>query len=346
MASMSQLAALEISDPRWTSFVQSSPNAGPFHRPEWAQMLADCYQYRAFALCRIDALGRVSAGLPLLEVKRPLSRRRWVSLPFTDYCPLLARNEEEGGLLIDQLDSERRAHRVSRLEVRAPLQGRNAYRRSTAVTHTLTLGSDADVVFRTFRSSVQRAVLKAMREGVTVRVAQDPAELVDTFYRLHTRTRARLGVPVQPRRHFRLLWQLLIDRGLGFVLLASVRGRTVAGAVFLAWNGTIEYKYGASDPEFWGFRPNNLLFAKAIRWGCENHFRTFGFGRTDLADEGLRAFKLSWGTLEEPLVYSTLGDAAAGTSAPSLGALLRPLIRRMPSWVCRLVGEVAYKYAA
>jgi CelD/BcsL family acetyltransferase involved in cellulose biosynthesis len=344
---MPELTALEIADKRWASFVEGSPEAVPFHRPEWSQLLADCYGYRAFTFSRVDAVGRISCGLPILEVKGPLGGRRWVSLPFTDYCPLLAGSEEEIDWLIDQVDAERRAQGVSRLEVRAPLpKKKDVHRHSTAVTHTLRLSPDVEAVFRSFkRKQVRQPILKAARDGVTVRRAECPGDLVDTFYELHVQTRARLGVPVQPRRYFRLLWQLLIEPGLAFSLLASVGRSTVAGAVFMAWNGTITYKYGASRPEFSKLSPNKLLLWTAIRWGCENGYRVFDFGRTDVENAGLRAFKLGWGTIEEPLVYSTMGDVPAGASTARLTALVRPVIRRMPPWVSRLVGELAYKYA-
>jgi len=344
---VSELTALEIADKRWTSFVQASPEAVPFHRPEWAQLLADCYGYRAFTFSRVDAVGRISCGLPILEVKSPLRGRQWVSLPFTDYCPPLAESEEEIGWLIEQVDAERRARGISQLEVRAPLpKKKNVHQHSTAVTHTLPLGPDVEAVFRSFkRKQVRQPILKAAREGVTVRRAEFSGDLVDTFYELHVQTRARLGIPVQPRRYFRMLWRSLIDPGLAFVLLASVGKSTVAGAVFMAWNGTITYKYNASRPEFWRLNANKLLLWTAIRWGCENGYRVFDFGRTDVENQGLRAFKMGWGATEEPLVYSTMGDVPARVSTARLTALLRPVIRRMPPWISRLVGEVAYKYA-
>jgi CelD/BcsL family acetyltransferase involved in cellulose biosynthesis len=340
------LKVLDIRDRRWTSLVLASPDAVPIHRPEWAELLAHCYGYRAFAFCKNDTSGHALAGLPLLEVKNPLRGRRWVSLPFTDHCPPLGSDEQGIISLIDQLDGERRNRGVPQLEVRALLPGKKVHHRSTAVMHTLRLSSDPDEVFRTFKPSVQRAVVKAEREGVIVRFSDTSTDLVRTFYRLHTETRARLGIPVQSRRYFRMLWHALIEPGFGFVLLASAKGQTVAAAVFLAWNGTITYKYGASSPRFWRLRPNNLLFSTAIRWGCEHGYRTFSFGRTDLSDEGLRAFKRGWGTHEEPLVYSTLGELPSEAAIIRLAARLRPVIRRMPPWVCRLVGEFAYRYAA
>jgi len=342
----SELTTFDISDQRWASFVQASPDAAPFHRPEWAQMLGACYGYRAFALSKVDAGGRICSGLPLIDVTGPFGRRRWVSLPFTDYCAPLAKNEEDRNSLVEQLDIERRDERVSRLEVRASVEGRHVHRHCSSVSHTLRLGSDPDAIFRTFEPSVQRSVRKAIRDGVTVRSAKAPSDLTDIFYTMHASTRARLGIPVQPRRYFRLLWQSLIERDLGFVLLASTGKETVAGAVFLAWNGTIEYKYGASIPEFWSLRPNHLLFSTAIRWGCEHGYRVLNFGRTDLTDTGLRRFKRSYGAFEEPLVYSTLGSPPRMGWAGTLTGVLRPLLRRSPRWVCRVAGELAYKYAA
>ena len=341
-----ELKVLAIDDPRWASFVLGAPGAVPFHRPEWARLLANCYGHRAFALTRVDETGRVHDGLPILEIAYPWGGRQWTSLPFTDSCPLLAASDESRLALVDRLDAERRARGVARLEIRAPIPGPSAQLRTVGVTHRLVLASDPGAMFRRFKPAVQRAIAKAQREGVTIAVARNPADLGDTFYRLHAATRARLGVPVQPRRYFRMLWGALIDTGLGFVLLASAGGRVIAAAVFLAWNGTIEYKYGASSPEFWALRPNNLLFAAAIRRGSEEGYHTFDFGRTDLDDTGLRTFKLGWGAEEEPLVYSRLGASWAESPASRLAARLRPLLRRSPSWVCRLIGEIAYKYAA
>jgi hypothetical protein len=45
------------------------------------------------------------------------------------------------------------------------------------------------------------------------------------------------------------------------------------------------------------------------RWGefVARHSRWPDFGRTDAGSEGLPAFKQSWGTAEEALIYSTPG---------------------------------------
>ena len=116
------------------------------------------------------------------------------------------------------------------------------------VLHELALGPDSDEVYRRFdKSRVQGSIRRAQRDGVTVRAADCEDDVSGTYYDLHVRTRRRLGVPAQPRRFFRLLWERVIETGLGFVLLAHVGTSAVAGAVFLHWNGHLIYKFAASD---------------------------------------------------------------------------------------------------
>ena len=103
------------------------------------------------------------------------------------------------------------------------------------------------------------------------------------------------------------LWSRLIKSGLGFVVLAYKDSTPIAGALFLAWNGTLIYKYSASDPLYWRYRPNNLVLWTAIRWGCEHGYHLMDFGKTDLANQGLRDFKSGWGATETPLIYSYIG---------------------------------------
>ena len=162
------------------------------------------------------------------------------------------------------------------------------------------------------------------------------------FYRLHVATRRRLGVPTQPRR-FVLGLERLFSAGLGFVLLVRSSDRIAAAAVFLTTRGTLTYKYGASDARALSARPNNLLFMEAIRWGCEHGCRSLDFGRTHWGQEGLRAFKLSWGAQERELRYRHVGRAPRRDA--HVGGALAALIRRSPPLAGRLIGEVLYRHA-
>jgi CelD/BcsL family acetyltransferase involved in cellulose biosynthesis len=341
------MIVVAIDNPLWTDFVYASSSAVPFHHPAWTQLLADCYGYRPLALALTDETGQIVAGLPVLEVGSGLGKRRWLSLPFTDYCPPLAVSNAVRTKLVNGLDDVRRAEGISRIEVRARLEGPATYSNSSHVMHSLRLEGGPQTIFRTFkRTQVQQRIAKAEREGVTVRRGCSPSDVTDVFYDLHTRTRRRLGVPVQPRRLFRLLHQSIIETGLGFVQLAYLRDTPIAGAVFLTWNGTVSYKYSASDVRFLHHRPNNLVLWQAIRWAAENDYRIFDFGRSHLNDRGLRSFKSGWGTKEEPLTYTEIADHPSKHAPASQDRALAVLIRHAPPWFARLIGELFYKYAA
>jgi CelD/BcsL family acetyltransferase involved in cellulose biosynthesis len=344
---MSNYSILDLTDPCWGEFVARHPEATPFHHPDWARLIAGCYGFRGFALVTRDANDAIRAGLPMVEVRHLRAAPKWVSLPYTDYCQPLASARPEQEELAAALERESRAAGVRRVEVRGPLAGSAAG--AAALRHVLALSRDPAQVYAGFhRSQVQRNIRRAEREGLTVRQATRPEDLVGTFYRLHLRTRRRQGVPVQPRRFFRLIWENAISTGLGSVLIVEASGQPVAAAVFLAWNETVIYKFGASEASAWPLRPNHLLFWHAIRAACEQGYRWFDFGRTDDGHDGLRNFKLSWGAVEEPLVYRTLGgkpepaDAGEGMAT----RVLRPVIRHSPLLLCRAVGETLYRYVA
>ena len=342
------VSMLDLTDLRWRDFVAGHPDATPFHHPDWARLVADCYGFRAFALATRDAAGAVRAGLPLVEVRHLGRRPKWVSLPYTDFCPPLASTGQEQEELASALQRASSAAGIRRVEVRGPLAGGSAAG-AMALRHVLALCRDPALVHAGFHhSQVQRSIRRAEREGLTVRQATRPEDLTGTFYRLHLRTRHRQGVPVQPHRFFRMLWENAIGTGLGSVLIVEASARPVAAAVFLAWNGNVVYKFGASDAGAWPLRPNHLLLWHAIRAACEQGYRWFDFGRTDVGQAGLRDFKLSWGAAEEPLVYRTPGGEPEPASAAEGMAtrMLRPVIRCSPLLLCRTLGETLYRYTA
>jgi CelD/BcsL family acetyltransferase involved in cellulose biosynthesis len=343
-----RLVRIPLDDPAWSRVVETDPNALPFHHPDWAQMLADCYGFSGFGLALRDGGGTVVAGVPIVETRGVLGRRRWISLPFTDFCPpLLAENSVISMSLEAEIDRARQDAGVGSVELRARFPSGRSPIRPGGFRHTLRLEPDPEMTFSRLKPSVRNKIRSASKGKLTVARAEHEADLTRTFYGLHTATRRRLGVPVQPRRYFSLLWRRFLEPGLGFVLIARTGTKPVGAAVFLAWNGTAIYKYGASDAAYWNLRPNNAVLWHAIKWACENGYSIFDFGRTELANEGLREFKRGWGTEETSLTYSVVGPTRVSASKAERAAqLTRPVIRHAPPFVCRALGRALYRYAA
>jgi CelD/BcsL family acetyltransferase involved in cellulose biosynthesis len=282
-----------------------------------------------------------------MEIRGFSRRRRWISLPFTDECAPLARDDDSRRELARALAVAQLRLGAPSIEVRGAIDGVGWRTCASAVIHGLELEQDPEVMrHRLGRSQVTRNIARAERDGVVVRRATRHGDL-EAFYALHARTRRRQGVPVQPPRFFELLWSDLVEHGLAEILLADVGGKAaVAGALFLTWNGTTIYKFGASDRESLSHRPNHLILWEAIRQACGRGDRHFDFGRTDLANDGLRAFKSGWAARERPLVYASLERGAAAGSEGLATRAMGIVIRRAPPWVCRATGNTLYRYAA
>jgi CelD/BcsL family acetyltransferase involved in cellulose biosynthesis len=327
--------------PDWLPFAENH-GATAFHHPAWSSVLADAYGYEAGVVALVSSDGRVHAGLPFMDVRSRLTGSRRVALPFTDHSPALC----TPGLEIELVNALRDWASVGGpVKVHARLPGEDRHLVCAGVRHLLQLDDAETMRARLSKTPVGRALRKAGKSELTTTIERDLGA-VRAYYRLHCLTRRRQGVPVQPWRFFRLLHQRLVAEGLGMVVLARFRGRPVAGAVFLSWNSTLIYKYGASDPAFLELRPNNLVMWQAIEWGSANGCRILDFGKTDTYTGGLRRFKSGWGAQEVPHHHTVLPDGAGPERSGLAMRAASHVIRRSPVVAARAIGELLYGHFA
>jgi CelD/BcsL family acetyltransferase involved in cellulose biosynthesis len=328
-----------LADPRWPVLISSSREAMIFHHPAWLRLLCEQYGYEMIACAIADSDGVLLEALPLALVASRLTGRRLVALPFSDICQPVSIDGADHGLT----DALARLHSEAGLTLRVhaplPALGEEA---SSYRHHTVRLEPDLDAVQKRFtRSSALRGARRAQRDGVTVENRTD-ADALAEFYRLHVRSRRRQGVPTQPRR-FIMGFAELFGRGLGFVSLARAEGRVIAAAVMLNYNGTLVYKYGASDPGALSLRPNNLIFSEAIAWGCSEGLHSLDLGRTDLHHDSLSEFKRMWGADERILAY-TEAPTPKRQGTDRAGRALGALIRHAPPAFGQGLGQVLYRH--
>src|SRR5205807_5956696 len=164
--------------------------------------------------------------------------------------------------------------------------------------HKLNLTGGTEQLFARFQGSVRRAIRKAEKSGLSIEVSSARKAVLD-FYQLHVRTRRRHGLPPQSLSFFLNIDQEIMKAGLGFVALVKYRTRAIAGAVFFCSGDSALFKFGASDERSHDFRGNNLVMWEGVKQLVGRGLKTLHFGRTALNNDGLRQFKLSWGTQEE-----------------------------------------------
>jgi CelD/BcsL family acetyltransferase involved in cellulose biosynthesis len=335
--------ALKVSldDAAWLKLVGDDPAATPFHHPAWTETLASTYQRDAYGLI-LELAGGGIVALPTVSM-----RSRLVSLPFTAWCAPLTGGPIDPDELDDALDSLRRAERLATMEIRGEVSGPSGFGVPSGFRHELPLCDDFAATAVDFNESrVLEKLRRADREGVEVHRGATTRSLLDDFYPLHVATRHRLGMPVQPRRFFTALGERMLERGLGFTVTGVVSGTPVASALFLAWNGRLACKLSATDRDHQDVGATEAVIGEAIRWGCENDYRSLDFGRTDSKAEGQRTFRLSWGSVEHELTYTRFAERLPQSGSGGTADLLAHALRRSPESVTRAVGAAADRHTA
>jgi hypothetical protein len=105
-------------------------------------------------------------------------------------------------------------------------------------------------------------------------------------------------------------------------------------------------EFGASDESVQELRGSNMVMWEGIRFLARSGVESLHFGRTSLGNDGLRRFKLTWGTKEETIGYLKFDTAreawVAGRDAAS--GFHNAVFGRLPLALNRLAGAIIYPH--
>ena len=319
-----------------------------YHRPEWAQCLADIYRLR-FDYYSARSGSELRGILAVAEIPWLLGPRRFVSLPFSYAAGPLADDSATAASLGEALLQRARERGVSRVELKS--RGEHPappgfQRLSRYSTYEIATGGGESAVWQQLHaSSTQRSIKKGQKAGLVVRRGESANDWL-TMAELEERTAHGHGLPAPPRRFFVEGCRHLQNAALAEVYLAFTSGGAPAAAITI-WKGPRSwiYAFGASDPAYLDLRPNHVLLWTAIQdaiaAGCN-----FDMGRAAPEQESLVEFKRRWGGQALPLAYdywpTPAGLNVAQRDRGSI-ATAAAIWSRLPAGVARL-GSGLYRY--
>lgn len=237
-----------------------------------------------------------------MEIRSPITGRRGVSLPFSDYCEPIVSDPSRNGILKEIISFGKKA-KWRYIELRGGqhlLQDVLPY--SSYYLHKLDLRASKEELHQSFRGSTMRNTRKARKEGVKVEISSS-LQSIRAFYQLNCITRKDHGIPPQPLKFFLNIHRYIISQNKGFVALGFYKGEPIAGAIYFHFGPNAIFKYGASDKTYQHLRPNNLVMWEAIKHCIEKGLKSLDLGRTDIEHKGLLQFKNGWGTKMSLLHY-------------------------------------------
>jgi hypothetical protein len=337
-------------DSRWARFLNGHPRSSIFHTPGWLEALRRTYSYEPVVCTTSPPEQELTNGMVFCRVDSWLTGRRLVSLPFSDHCEPLVESPQEFEFLLSNLQADQRAKNWKYLEIRpvsdilqTTLTNDGFKPCGRYYLHTINLRPDLNEIFRQLhKASIQRQIRKAEREGLRYECGRSEA-LLEKYYRLALLTRQRHRVPPQPLEWYRNLCRCVGDRM--DIHVASQGDRPIASIVTLRFKDTIFYKYTGSDYAYHNLAGIPFLVWRAIEAAKATGAQELDFGRSDLDNEGLIAFKDKWASGRTSLAYwkypapegTSLGESRAMKIAKRVFAL-------MPKPLLTATGRLLYRH--
>lgn len=294
----------------WDRFVLGHPHGSPFHLIAWKESIKQTFGYKPFYLAAKQG-DQICGVLPLFLTGGLITGKRLISSPFAVYGGILADSDQARSLLW-----ERAEEIAADLQVR-DLELRNAWEQQCGglpriaryVTFTQQIGPDEEAILNAIPRKTRAAVRKSLQQGLVSR-----REFFNTraFEDLYSRNLRRLGTPCFPKSHFTTLLEKF--RGMSDIREIVLNGKVVAAVFSFYFRDQVIPYYGASDPEYNAAQPNNFMYYDLMRWGGQNGYCVFDFGRSKRV-KGSYDFKSHWGMVERELPYEV--HLVKGKSLPN-----------------------------
>jgi hypothetical protein len=286
----------------WNQIISTLEGNSIFHTSNWAKVLKETYHFTPKYLLGGNA-GKSEFILPIMGVKSFLTGHRGVSLPFTDFCGPLIKDEFSVKDAIDSITSIAKNQHWDSLQIRG---GHPLFQDKTPSTfylnHILKFGKTDDEIFSNFKSNLRRNIKKALKQDIKI-IVDNSYESLKKFFQLNCLTRKKHGLPPQPFQFFENILKHIINQGLGSIFLAEFNGSTIAAAIYFHFNNKALYKFGASNDKFQLVRANNLIMWEAIKHFNSLGYKELDFGKTAPNNTGLQRYKLDYGPVEKERAY-------------------------------------------
>ncbi len=330
----------------WDRFVRSHPQGTVFHLLAWSRVVASAFGHEPCHLIALDVgSGEVVGILPLFFVRSRLFGKMLISTPQAAYGGVLARSNEAAVLLLHNAAGLARQKRVRFLELRHfqnALAEPSLATKDLYVTFRQELWDGPEKIYQAIPRKTRAEIREGIRNDLEFRV---DAIGVDEFHGVYSRSVRELGTPVFSKKLFS---SGLREFGADCKIFSvHWKGKLVAGVWTLFYQGEVIPYYGGSIKEYNRLAVNNFMYWMLIKYGCENGYRLFDFGRSKKGS-GSFNFKKRWGMVMTDLPYQyvlvesqCMPDTSPLNPKFTLGI---QIWRRLPLLVTNTVGPLISKH--
>jgi len=310
----------DIDKERWDSFVLNHSEATLYHLSGWRNVIEKTYGHKTYYLMatKNDGHGKYVLGiLPLIHLESVLFGKNLISMPFFDIGGVLADSREIEKELLSEAMKLAGQLKIGKIELRqiGLLSSLGSYdfkkltKDSQLTTHNwvyqtrshkvrmfLKLPSSSDVLMKSFKSKLRSQINKTLKEGLYSKIGG--IELLEDFYKVFSINMRDLGSPVHSKKLIRIVLEEFHKESKIVVIYRGIQ--PLACSLIVGFKDVLENPWASALKEYSRLSPNMFLYWTVLKYGCDNGFTYFDFGRSSV-DEGTYKFKEQWGAEPKPL---------------------------------------------
>ncbi len=289
----------------WDRFVDTHPEGRFSHLTRYQKVIEKTYALKGFSI-GLFTDNRLRGIFPSVLVSSFLSKKKLVSMPFSDYGGMLLAADLE--LPADRLESVLNSllekSGAECIEIRGPYRfGGVAYNRSLLEYKdcsyaTIELENPA-LMERKVRRNVRADLRKAYSGSLMARVDSSEEAIRTIFFPLYLKAMKKFGTPPHSIDFFCNMKSIMGER---IILISALcNDRPVAVVLAVKSSSRLHGCYIASDVNYIHMRPNHLTIWELIKWGYNNNCNILDFGVARY--EGQKRFKAAWGSVFKDYNY-------------------------------------------
>ena len=267
----------------WGEYVHKSDSSTFYHQIGWRNVVEKTYRHKPVYLIAKEE-GVIRGILPLFLIGNKL-----VSIPFAPYGGACAEDGAIEDLLIKKAKSITKEKKLDYLELRHIDKKLGLLTKCTYVTVTIPLNPNPAILWQKTSKGAKRSTKKAIRYNIEV--AMDHRYL-NAFYELHAKRNRELGSPLHSHDFFSNILKEFTNQS--NIQVAKFGDKVIGTKFLLFFKDRFISGWAASDKRYKEYNPNNILTWELIKYGCENEYTYFDFGRSE-NDSGTLKFKKAWG---------------------------------------------------
>ena len=330
----------------WDAFVRSHPNGSVFHLMAWQRLIHGTFGHEPrHIIAKNPRSGEVVGILPLFLVRSIIFGRMLVSTPHATYGGILASSDAVARSIFERAHQMAKESNVEFLELRNFRNGLPndcLLQKDLYVTFRQELCDDPEKSFLKIPRKKRYRIREGIKNGLEFKVNEIGSS---EFFDVYSRNVRQLGTPVFPRRMFEEG-----RREFGSeckIFSVHWKGRLVSAVWTLFYKDEFISFFAASLKEYNHLSVNNFMYWMLMKYGCENGYRTFDFGRSKKGT-GAFAFKEHWGMTMSGLKYQyalvrrpSMPDTSPLNPKFSLGIRIW---QKLPLSLTRTLGPVISKH--